>query len=87
MSANKPATDPESYTIDDVIEGAAQALRDESESRKWLKALLPYVQLGVLDDLEPGVKTALNRCIAAAADRAARIVRQDLAEGRLGPIE
>ncbi len=70
-------------TIEDVIEGAAQAMRDAAEDRKWLKVILPILQLSITAEvLHPDVQTSLNRMMSAAAERVARILRGDIIDAQ-----
>lgn len=74
-STDEPDADP--------IETAAELLADESQSRLWLKALIPILQQRSAEpDHCPSVQAALDRMHRAAADRATRILRADLTTGR-----
>lgn len=63
----------------DAVECAAELLRDESQGRLWLRALVPILQLKAGDSEPAGIgRGAFELMYAAACDRACRILRSDL---------
>jgi hypothetical protein len=73
------STDPDPQpTIDDLV---AQARTLDSEGRSWLRAITPLLALRSHDTDPSGrVQLAFDLLHVAACERAARILRADLAE-------
>lgn len=64
--------DIDARTAADPIECAAELVRDESQDRLWLRAIVPILQL------RDGEGTAYDLMFIAACDRVCRILRADL---------
>lgn len=61
-----------------AVEAEAAALRDGSESRKWLATITKATGTIFTDELPPRVRLAYDQFLIAAFERAARIFRSDL---------
>ncbi len=63
----------------DPVECAAAVLRDDSQSRLWLRAVLPILQARTNEpDPVNRVQYAYDRMYIAACERVSRILRSDL---------
>jgi len=66
-------------TIDDVIEGAAEAMDTDHQHRLWLRTIVQMLGTRTAEqDPCERVQKALDRLYVAAAERAARILRTDM---------
>jgi hypothetical protein len=76
-------TDPEDVDEPTAEDIAQQIIDCESQQRLWLKAILPLLQLRSPDtDPSDRVQFAFDQMTIAACERAARILRTDLAPDR-----
>lgn len=77
-AGNPPPDEPNEPATPEEV--AAEILGDEAQKRQWLRAIVPLLQLRSHEsDPSDRVQFAFDRLFIAACERAARILRSDLA--------